>query len=129
MSTPDELIVKLPKPCRCTSMTARLVPVLNIKAEHAADAICTECNARRLKVSEPTMRTLTKVAQMFGTPREPIVFRASKSLMEKIEQQDFYLKTHYVPDGRTMYQVITDIHNDIGSAESPTDSGETEAVD
>jgi hypothetical protein len=55
----------------------------------------------------------------------------TKSLMEKIRQQDLYLKTHYVPDGRSSYQVITDtLDGNIGSdVEPPTDDSGLEVVD
>jgi hypothetical protein len=47
--------------------------------------------------------------------------------MAKIEQQDLYLKTHYARDGRSMYQVITDIFERVD--EPPSDSDGLEAVE
>lgn len=126
-----EFIITLPTPCRCASLAAKVAPAQAPEAGHAADAICIKCNAHRMKVSQETFSTLSKVAQMFGAPREPIVFRASKRLLEKIRQHDLYLQTHYGPDGRSWYQIITDVHNSsIGDdVEPPTDDSGIEVVD
>jgi len=64
-------------------------------------------------------------------PHEPIVFRPSKRLLEKIQQHDLYLKTHYGPDGRSWYQIITDTHNEMyrNDVEPPTDDSGLNVVD
>ena len=70
---------------------------------------------------------LTKVAAMFGAPSEPIVLRAA-GLLQKIAEQDFYLKTHYAPDGRSFYQIISDVFDGV-DAEPLMDGDGLEAIE
>jgi hypothetical protein len=113
-------------------LTATLVPTSAPDDWHAADAICTECSAQRMPVSQQTMHTLDAISQMFGIANEPIVFRKNTSaLAEKIRQHDIYLKTNHGPDGRSWYQIIADTHNEIyrNDVEPPTDDSGLEVVD
>jgi hypothetical protein len=127
MSLTDAIVVKLPWICDCGCITGKLAAVNNpASPKHAADAICAGCSKRCASVNATTMRTLTSIAEEFGTPVE-VVFRSPKTAMAKIEQQDLYLKTHYARDGRSMYQVITDIFE--GVDEPPSDSDGLEAVE
>jgi hypothetical protein len=128
MSLTDAIVVKLPWICDCGCITGKLAAVndpANLK--HAADAICAGCGKRCASVNDTTMRTLTSLAEKFGAPIERVIFRSPKSVMAKIEQQDLFLKTHYARDGRSMYQVITDIFE--GVDEPPSDSDGLEAVE
>jgi hypothetical protein len=121
------LAVKLPA-CECGAVTGRIVSADKRTALHAADGICSECGKHRVNVSELTLRTLTRISQMFGAPTEPIVFRSTDSVAEKIQQQDLWLKTHYGPDGRSQFQIITDTLNGVDDG-PPSDSGGSEAVE
>jgi hypothetical protein len=127
MSSIDAIVVKLPWLCDCGCITGKLASINNpTNPKHAADAICAGCGKRCASVNDMTMRTLTTIIEKFGTPGE-VIFRSPKTVMAKIEQQDLFLKNHYVPDGRSMYQVITDILE--GVDEPPIDSDGFEAVE
>jgi hypothetical protein len=128
MSPTDAIVVKLPWLCDCGCITGKLAAINNpANPKHAADAICAGCGKRCASVNDTTMRTLASIAEKFGTPVEPVIFRSPGTAMAKIEQQDLYLKTHYARDGRSMYQVITDIFE--GVDEPPSDSDGLEAVE
>jgi hypothetical protein len=132
MSLTDAIIVKLPWICECGCITSKLASVNNpANPKHAADAICADCGKRCASVNGTTMRTLTSIAEKFGTPVEPVIFRSPKTAMAKIEQQDLFLKTHYARDGRSMYDIITDVLNTPLSIEDepPSDSDGLEAVE
>jgi hypothetical protein len=113
-----DLIVTLPSTCRCGCLKGRIA---------AGHAICLDCGTKRLPVSEKTTRFLAQVAGIWGAPDEVVLRRPDAA--EKIEQQDLYLKTHHVRDGRSFHQVITDVFDRIeDGGETPNDSGE-ETVD
>ena len=128
-SVSTDLLVKLPSTCQCGCLTGMLVLSNEPIPKRAADAICTDCGKARFPVSESTMRLMTRIASMFGAPRE-IVFRTADAA-EKIEQQDFRLKTRYARDGRSHYQIITDVFEGVesGGDEAPDDSGATGTVE
>jgi hypothetical protein len=101
----------------------------SVASDFGATAVtCAACGKHCIDVSELTQRTLAKISQTFGVPIEAVVFRCPNSALDKIQQQDLWLKTHYGRDGRSQYQIITDALNDIGD-EPPSNSDEIEAVD
>jgi hypothetical protein len=109
----------LPTVCRCGALAG-------IIADDSV--ICSSCGAERTSLSPVTQQFLAGIAKHFGDPVEPVVFRRPDAA-EQIEQQDLYLKTHHVRDGRSFHQVITDVFDRIeDGGETPNDSGE-ETVD
>ena len=128
-SVSGDLLVKLPSSCECGCLTGQLVALKEPIPRRAADAICTDCDKARFPVSEPTIRLMTRIVSMFGAPHE-IVFRTADAAV-KIEQQDFRLKTRYARDGRSHYQIITDVFDGVESGEDDAldDSGATEPVE
>jgi len=105
--------------CECGSVTG----------EFGATAVtCAACGKHCIDVSELTQRPLTKISQTFGVSVEPVVFRCPSSALDKIQQQDLWLKTHYGRDGRSMYDIITDTLNGIGD-EPPSNSDGSKAVE
>jgi hypothetical protein len=128
-SVSGDLIVQLPNTCECGRLAGKIVPTPEPTPKRAANAICTDCGEARFPVSEKTVRFLTDIANMFGAPRE-IIFRTADAA-EKIEQQDFRLKTRYARDGRSHYQIFTDVFDGVesGGDETPDDSGATETVE
>jgi hypothetical protein len=109
-----DLIVKLPSTCACGCLTGKII---------ASTVICEGCQQVRFPVSELTLRTLTRISQMFGAPTEPIVFRSSDA-RAKIERQDLLLQNKYGGDGRSFHQIIGDVADN-----PPSDSDGVEAVD
>jgi hypothetical protein len=114
------VLVKLPSTCECGCLIGRIEPTKG--------ALCNQCNKARFPVSEETERFLERIAGMFGAPRE-IVFRTPAAL-EKIEQQDFQLKNRRARDGRSFYQIISDVFDRIedGGDEAPDGSGSAETT-
>jgi hypothetical protein len=128
----DAIVVKLPWLCECGCITGKLAAVSNpANPKHAADCICAGCGKRCASINDTTMHTLTSIVEKFGTPVEPVIFRSPHTAMAKIEQQDLYLKTHYARDGRSMYDIITDVLSTPLSVEDepPSDSDGLEAVE
>lgn len=88
--------------------------------------MCADCGKHCVSVSDTTMRTLTG-------PTE-IIFRSPQSARARIEQQDSFLKTRCGPDGRSWYQIISDVLDGTPPAldiddEPPSDSDGLQAID
>jgi hypothetical protein len=86
---------KLPKTCECGSRTGTIT----------ADKVVCACGAVRVNMSPITTRFLESFAEHFGEPTETI-FR--KSALEKIRQQDEFLKRRRRSDGVSWFDIITD---------------------
>lgn len=109
----DDTILKLPAACpKCSCLKGKII---------GASAVCLDCGTARYPVSKETLRFLERIADMFGAPQE-IVFRTADA-REKIEQQDFMLRNQYASDGRSHYQIITDVFDGVenGGDEAPDD--------
>ena len=68
---------------------------------------CTGCGAKRLNVSAMTRTVLAAITDHFGEIKEPIAFRCP-GVIEKIKQQDEYLKRRRTPTGKTWFDIVTD---------------------
>ena len=117
--------VQLPSACECGCLTGKLVTAAGQK--YAAETSAQIAVSSASPLAPQRFRTLAAIGEKFGAS-EYFVFRNPDSVRAKIERQDLFLRTHYVRDGRSMYQVISDIFDGVVD-EPPIDSDGIEAVD
>ena len=99
-----------PSACKCGTVTGTIAD---------DKVVCSSCGEKRANIATSTAKFLANVVQLFGEPVEPTIFR-SKRALEKIKQQDEYLKRRRTPTGQTWFEVITDPINGGGIADEPT---------
>jgi hypothetical protein len=87
----------LPTACRCGALAGVIAD---------DSVICSSCGAERASLSPIAKQFLAGIAEHFGDPDEPIVFRRPDAA-KAIEQQDAQLKRK-LTSGKSHYDIITD---------------------
>jgi hypothetical protein len=106
----------LPRVCLCGAISGIITD---------DKVVCLSCREKRANVAPATSKFFSNVVQLFGEPIEPTIFRSAHAI-EKIKQQDEYLKRRRTPTGKSWFDVITDTINDASGAEQTHELTEIE---